>query len=99
MLGYVSLVMTAAMLPSLGYALLYNREMLFPFLGTALIGLSFGVYALQKTVSQRRLRLSIRGGAIFWEQPGFIRVFWEHFLIMRPVTFRSSKPCLRALPH
>ena len=65
MLGYVSLVMTAAMLPSLGYALLYNREMLFPFLGTALIGLSFGVYALQKTVSQRRLRLSIRGGAIF----------------------------------
>lgn len=65
MLGILSLVMSAAMLPCLGVALLQEKNMLLPFLGTALLGLAFGVYALNTTVYRRKLRLSIRGGAMF----------------------------------
>ncbi|MBQ9698928.1 MAG: TrkH family potassium uptake protein [Acidaminococcaceae bacterium] len=65
MTGIVSLVMAAAMIPSLGYALFREWGMVLPFLGTIMIGLAFGVYALKSTVSQRKMRLSIRGGAMF----------------------------------
>ena len=65
MTGIVSLVMAVAMLPSLAYALNQEPEMVMPFLGTIMIGLAFGVYALRSTVSKRKMRLSIRGGAMF----------------------------------
>ncbi|MBQ9635228.1 MAG: hypothetical protein IJV12_03325, partial [Acidaminococcaceae bacterium] len=65
MTGIVSLVMAAAMIPSLGYALFREWGMVLPFLGTIMIGLTFGAYALKSTVSQRKMRLSIRGGAMF----------------------------------
>ena len=65
MLGLVSLGMVAAMLPSLGCALNREPEMVLPFLGTMMLGLAFGSYALRTTVSQRKMRLSIRGGAAF----------------------------------
>ena len=65
MTGLVSLGMVAAMLPSLACALNQEPEMVLPFLGTILIGFGFGAYALRTTVSQRKMRLSIRGGAVF----------------------------------
>ena len=65
MTGIVSLVMAVAMLPSLAYALNQEPEMVIPFLVTVLIGLGFGAYTLRTTVSQRKMRLSIRGGAMF----------------------------------
>ncbi len=65
MTGIVSLVMAAAMLPSLAYAVYDESEMILPFLGTIMLGLAFSVYALRTTVSQRKMRLSIRGGALF----------------------------------
>ena len=75
MTGIVSLVMVAAMLPSLGYALNQEPEMVAPFLGTIIVGLAFGAYALRTTVSQKKMRLSIRGGAVFLGLSWLIPVF------------------------
>jgi len=65
MTGIVSLAMAAAMLPSMACALNSEPEMVFPFLGTIMISLAFGSYALKTTISQRKMRLSIRSGALF----------------------------------
>ncbi|MBO6039479.1 MAG: TrkH family potassium uptake protein, partial [Acidaminococcaceae bacterium] len=84
MTGIVSLAMTAAMLPSLGCALDQEPEMILPFLCTIMIGLAFGAYALRTTVSQRKMRLSIRGGAVF------LGVSWLYTSILGAVPYVAS---------
>ena len=84
MTGIVSLVMVAAMLPSLGYALNQEPEMVAPFLGTIVIGLAVGAYVLRTTVSQRKMRLSIRGGAVF------LGLSWLYTSILGAVPYIAS---------
>ena len=84
MMGIVSLVMVAAMLPSLGYALNQEPEMVSPFLGTMVIGLAVGAYVLRTTVSQRKMRLSIRGGAVF------LGLSWLYASILGAVPYIAS---------
>ena len=84
MMGIVSLVMVAAMLPSLGYALNQEPEMVAPFLGTMVIGLAVGAYVLRTTVSQRKMRLSIRGGAVF------LGLSWLYASILGAVPYIAS---------
>ena len=84
MMGIVSLVMVAAMLPSLGYALNQEPEMVAPFLGTVLTAFAFGTYALRTTVSQRKMRLSIRGGAVF------LGLSWLYASILGAVPYIAS---------
>ena len=84
MMGIVSLVMVAAMLPSLGYALNQEPEMVAPFLGTMVIGLAVGAYVLRSTVSQRKMRLSIRGGAVF------LGLSWLYASILGAVPYIAS---------
>ena len=84
MMGIVSLVMAAAMLPSLGYALNQEPEMVAPFFVTVLTGLAFGTYVLRTTVSQRKMRLSIRGGAVF------LGLSWLYASILGAVPYIAS---------
>ena len=84
MTGLVSLAMTAAMLPSLAYALNGEPEMVAPFLGTILVGFLFGSYVLRSTVSQRKMRLSIRGGALF------LGLSWLYTSILGSIPYIAS---------
>ena len=84
MTGIVSLAMVAAMLPSLAYALNQEPEMIIPFLGTMMVGLAFGAYALRTTVSKRNIRLSIRGGAVF------LGLSWLYTSILGAVPYIAS---------
>ena len=97
MTGLVSLGMVAAMLPSLACALNQEPEMVLPFLGTILIGFGFGAYALRTTVSQRKMRLSIRGGAVFlglsWLYTSLLGAV---FRISLRAIFPYQRHCLKA---
>ena len=89
MMGIVSLAMTTAMLPSLACALNQEPDMVLPFLGTIITGLALGAYAIRTTVSQRKMRLSIRGGA----------VFLALFPILLRGIFLCPRRCLKAHLH
>lgn len=65
LMGIVFLILTGGLCPSLIYALVHEPGMVLPFAGTALVGLSFSVYALKSTEYARRMRLSVRGGILF----------------------------------
>ena len=84
MMGIVSLAMAAAMLPSLVCALNQEPEMVLPFLGTIFIGFALGAYAIRTTVSQRKMRLSIRGGAVF------LGLSWLYTSILGAVPYIAS---------
>lgn len=70
LMGIVFLILTGGLCPSLLYALMNEPRMVLPFAGTALIGLSFSVYALKSTEYARRMRLSVRGASSSWGRPG-----------------------------
>ena len=84
MTGIVSLGMVFAMLPSLAFALNREPEMILPFLVTILIGLAIGAYAIRTTVSQKKMRLSIRGGAVF------LGLSWLYTSILGAVPYVAS---------
>lgn len=84
MTGIVSLTMAAGMLPSLVCALNQEQAMVPPFLITMLIGLAIGTYAIRTTVSQKKMRLSIRGGAMF------LGISWLYTSILGAVPYIAS---------
>ncbi|XOQ52691.1 MAG: Trk system potassium uptake protein TrkG [Succiniclasticum sp.] len=72
LMGIVGLILTAGMVPPLAYAFWKESYMILPFVGSAMVGLAFGAYALQRTKNRRKMRLSVRGGILFMGSAWFV---------------------------